>query len=641
MKNLGRRGLICLVALAVMALGLPADGLAQAPARSDRPAASGVRLRVAWPLYYYRIGNKAGGRSKRMVVRVEPSDAGDVRVGFFESEFMASGTQWRAAGWMAAVVSALITGQPMSRWRISYDVAGRIDGPSAGGLMTASVLAAITGRHILPKVTMTGTINPDGTIGPVGGIYHKLHGAQQVGMKKVLIPAGIRTEKLKNGRTVDLYKRAKQLKLVLVEVEDVFEAYFHLTGRPLSRIKDDGRKLVVPDKAKRAIIASYRRWQKVLADRLKRMAQTAKDVPASAKKGLAQIWRRAQLYKLKAEKAFKAGHLMAAANHCLTAAFGADLGAHLSYLLIARKQKGLAEAKKVFKRYLPASGFLEAFLKRINSARIKNVNDLITLAEAYGYYSVALGIALRLKGLVNGLGKLADKKKVWARMVVGTRLAVMARTIFFLTDDILNMGLGHPGPPLPPMLKMGLWARAMRRASEANLVYIDRAIIEPLAQQFKKLPGFVRGRLLGNDYHFNLSWLSFKAWPLLTRFVPKGYRQTAAILGGTTTSCAFSALVIAKYYSLVVKRNRAGVTVGVRRPELLTHMLHSARKQLRLVILRAKARGWTPIVPLLHLAAARPVSGPKSSVTERINALSDYWMGSTMGRLFLILGQKG
>jgi uncharacterized protein len=635
------RRLVCLAALMVLIGGWPAVGLTQTPARPVTPAAaSGVRIRVAWPLYYFTRGNKADGMSKRMVVRVEPSDVGDVRVGFFESEFMASGTQWRAAGWMAAVVSALITGQPMSQWRISYDVAGRIDGPSAGGLMTTSVLAAITGRHILPKVTMTGTINPDGTIGPVGGIYYKLHGAQRVGMKKVLIPAGIRTEKLKDGRTVDLYQRAKSLGLVLVEVEDVYQAYFHLTGEPLSQIKDDGRRLDLPAKAKRAVIASYRRWQKVLADRLQRMAQTAKDVPQGVKKGLAQIWRRAHIYRLKAEKAFQAGQVMAATSHCFTAAFTADLGAHLSYLLIALKREGLPGLKRVFKGYLLTGAFLEAFLKRLNSARITNVNDLITVAEAYGYYSVALGVFLRLKEQIKDLDKLTDKKKLLARVLTGTRLTVLARSIFFLTDDILNIGLGHPGPPLPPMLKLGIWSRTMRRASEANLVYLDEAIIDPLAKQFEKLPSFVRSRLLGNDYHYQLSWLSFKAWPVLTRFVPKGYHQAAAVLGGTATSCAFSALVIAKYYSLVVKKDEAGTTIGVARPELLTHMLHSARRQLRLVVLEARARGWTPVIPLLHLTAARDMSGTGVSVSEKINALSDFWMGSTLGRLFLILGRK-
>ncbi|MBU0513565.1 MAG: hypothetical protein KJ621_02220 [Proteobacteria bacterium] len=624
-----------LAAMVLVLCLLPGLGLSQAPAPQKR---SSVRIRVAWPLYYYTIGKKSGGMSKRMIVRVEPSDAGDVRVGFFESEFMASGSQWRAAGWMAAVVSALITGQPMSKWRISYDVAGRIDGPSAGGLMTATVLAAVLGRHVLPKVTMTGTINPDGTIGPVGGIYHKLHGAKKVGMNKVLIPAGIRQEKLKNGQVVDLYQRAKQLGLVLVEVADVYEAYAHLTGQPLALVKDDGRPLVLPARAKKAVTAAYNRWSRVLEDRLKRMSRTARDVPAAVKGNMAKLWRAAHLYKSKADQAFRAGRLMTATNHVVAAAVAADLGAHLSYLFIALKKQGAPGLKRVFARYVPTAAFMNSFLKRLTSARVKNVNDLITVSEAFGYYSVALGVQLFLKAKIGALDRITDLRKLLPLIVQATNLAVLARTIFFITDDVLNLGLGYPGPPLPPMIKMGLWARAMRRASEANLLYIDNAIIDPIAREFKKTPDFVKGRLLGNDNHFQLAWLSFKAWPLLARHVSSNVHQAAAILGGTTTSWSFSALVIAKYYSLIVKKDKTGAAVGVGRPKLLAHMLRSAHRQLRRVILRAQAKGWTPIVPLLHLRAAEVMSGPRHGITDRINALSDYWLGSTFGRLFLILG---
>ena len=43
------------------------------------------------------------------------------------------------------------------------------------------------GDQINADVTMTGTINPDGTIGPVGGIPFKIEGAAEAGKKVVLI----------------------------------------------------------------------------------------------------------------------------------------------------------------------------------------------------------------------------------------------------------------------------------------------------------------------------------------------------------------------------------------------------------------------------------------------------------------------
>src|SRR5205814_6525545 len=116
----------------------------------------------------------------------------ELRVGFFESEVGGSGPQWRAAGWMAVITASLLLGKNPSNYEFSFDVAGKIDGPSAGGLMTAAVLAGYLGDSILPDVTMTGTINPDGTIGPVGGIPQKLEGAAAAGKKKDLVPCGQR-----------------------------------------------------------------------------------------------------------------------------------------------------------------------------------------------------------------------------------------------------------------------------------------------------------------------------------------------------------------------------------------------------------------------------------------------------------------
>ena len=51
---------------------------------------------------------------------------------------------------------------------------------------TPSLRAAAT------DITMTGTINPDGTVGPVGGIPEKIAGTAKAGYKRILIPAGQR-----------------------------------------------------------------------------------------------------------------------------------------------------------------------------------------------------------------------------------------------------------------------------------------------------------------------------------------------------------------------------------------------------------------------------------------------------------------
>ena len=65
-----------------------------------------------------------------------------------------------------------------------------IGGPSAGGIMTAAVVSLLEGWTMDNKTVMTGMINPDGSIGPVGGITKKIDAAYSVGAKRFLVPEG-------------------------------------------------------------------------------------------------------------------------------------------------------------------------------------------------------------------------------------------------------------------------------------------------------------------------------------------------------------------------------------------------------------------------------------------------------------------
>jgi hypothetical protein len=63
-----------------------------------------------------------------------------------------------------------------------------IDGPSAGALMTAITEAAVTGRPLWENRTITGTINPDGSIGAIGGVIEKATAAKEAGKDAILLP---------------------------------------------------------------------------------------------------------------------------------------------------------------------------------------------------------------------------------------------------------------------------------------------------------------------------------------------------------------------------------------------------------------------------------------------------------------------
>jgi uncharacterized protein len=65
-----------------------------------------------------------------------------------------------------------------------------IGGPSAGGIMTVAVISLLENWTLDNQTVMTGMINPDGSIGPIGGIPYKIDAAHSVGATRFLIPKG-------------------------------------------------------------------------------------------------------------------------------------------------------------------------------------------------------------------------------------------------------------------------------------------------------------------------------------------------------------------------------------------------------------------------------------------------------------------
>lgn len=118
-----------------------------------------------------------------------------------------------------------------------------VDGPSAGAAITIAIISAILNKNLKNDVFITGTINPDGTIGWVGGIAEKAVAAAKQNATKFLVPKGqkivaiLKPEKKEpipgvtivtyKVEEVDLNDYLKQLgyKTEVIEVENINEAY--------------------------------------------------------------------------------------------------------------------------------------------------------------------------------------------------------------------------------------------------------------------------------------------------------------------------------------------------------------------------------------------------------------------------------
>ena len=118
-----------------------------------------------------------------------------------------------------------------------------IGGPSAGGIMTVATVALLENWKLSNNTVMTGMINPDGSIGPIGGIPQKIDAAYSVGANRFLIPNGQSTYSEvvvdKSSwvqisrtvtKTVDEYVDEQGYNIEVNEVTDINDALRYFTG---------------------------------------------------------------------------------------------------------------------------------------------------------------------------------------------------------------------------------------------------------------------------------------------------------------------------------------------------------------------------------------------------------------------------
>ncbi|MGE0277074.1 MAG: S16 family serine protease [Nitrospiraceae bacterium] len=102
------------------------------------------------------------------------------------------------------------------------------DGPSAGAAMAVGFIALFKGDPLSRGVALTGTLQSDGSIGPVGSIPDKVRAAAREGYRTVLIPSG-----QLNAPDWGLIRLGMELNVDLKEVGTIEEAYRLMTGRSL------------------------------------------------------------------------------------------------------------------------------------------------------------------------------------------------------------------------------------------------------------------------------------------------------------------------------------------------------------------------------------------------------------------------
>jgi len=153
----------------------------------------------------------------------------------------------QASARLAASVASELSGFDPFQYNFYYSITSSssvIGGPSAGAILTVASVAALNGWEVDPDVMMTGMINPDGTIGPVGGIYQKAMAASEFGIKTFLVPEGQSIVSI-DEESIDLKEYAPDnWGMEVKEVSDIQDAVYEFTGVEFGNFEYSGNIVI-------------------------------------------------------------------------------------------------------------------------------------------------------------------------------------------------------------------------------------------------------------------------------------------------------------------------------------------------------------------------------------------------------------
>jgi len=467
-SNMSRR-LVSGTCAAVLALSACSVQLGSGPSTSESTKAVSerdVQVQVLW----YSPGTGKGGTSD-VDITVKPSEHNAFRLSSSEAKVQGTGDEWKASQWAGSVNAVLATGTDPADVTVDFEVSDRVDGPSAGALMTVGVAAALNGDSVDPSMAMTGTINPDGSIGPVGGIPEKIQGAKDAGKTRVLIPAGqSEAPSEQGGAPVDVVAEGKKLGVTVEEVGDVEDAYRKLTGQEMVSLPAPVDKPDVGNEVKKRLEDHARKWLDYYDEFSTNYTSMgfAADSPGSAYVAEA------------ANQAAEAERLLSEAD--VAAAYDAATVATLRQLqgfALDKAQYLLAtqgaQAVGQFLDGLQVGQDLADQLKGLFDKKPATVTDVAALVGAYQYAVKALG------GSIGADQVLAKPELTTTDLELAARLRVFASVLGEASTDYLELLADIPGPAIDTSIDVAELADFFQQGADANLRVFEVGVISQIA----------------------------------------------------------------------------------------------------------------------------------------------------------------
>jgi hypothetical protein len=606
-----------------------------APTTTTAPKPSTVTIH---PLFVRTGGGTAGGGVGQEVLTMEPTSDHSLRVDFSEDEVDGLGDQSRAASWSAVTVATLLTGAPLEG-RYRFEIQGQVDGPSAGALKTVGVLSLMRGDSLKPDITMTGTINPDGTVGPVGGIPEKIQGAADDHIKTVLIPAGQRNSTSEaDGSLVDVVSEGRRLGVDVREVRDVYEAYSAFTGEQLPRLPDQG-DVRLDEKAysrlKAKADAALARYQQA-AGKFGALDPTIQGLLSQT--GLpdqaADAARRATNLET---QGLQAGAFQSASQAALLANATVETADAVQVLLTQGSNAFFSQVSSA----QAVEGQVFALFDTLKTDEPATVSDASALMLAYANAFDALSSAQFASAQITSLGKAVaagaiSSQDAIPQLIVPLVYYELSGGVVDMARDVYDVGRDLGGPAIKSTVDLAGVADFFRKGSDANFAAFESNVVKELGNQAGLSEADTLDRFADMDLDVALSLNQSGTLQAVKQYIGPGEPNAEyAQLGFAISNYTRNALLVEKYYANGQIDQNFELS-GVRSEVALSAALDLGKSQLAASVATLRGKG---IEPSLEVASYEVANTERElGLSDKFDALSSYWGGFLSSRVLAYLG---
>lgn len=583
----------------------------------------------------YAAGDTGGVAQQR--ISMAPSDDGGVRIDFSENEVTGFGDMTRAASWNAVTVATLLTGASLNRqYRFSFD--GQIDGPSAGALTTVGVLSLILGDRLKTDVTMTGTINPTGTIGTVGGIPEKIQGVIDTGkFVRVLIPAGQRNTPNEAGDLVDVVDLGKKNGLDVVEVATIYDAYPAMTGKQLPtpngeqdpKVDENGyaKLKAATDQALARFDRAAAEFSGLDASVQESAGSTLTDTQASAARA-----RDLQVQGLQAG-AFVEAQNAAAAMEALFNTFDTVQGILVSGFGVLDTKLAAGST---------AVDELNAHIDSLGTYEPKTLTDVEALVTSYGNAFDALSLldfgSTTLQGALDtaNAGGYESVEAFLGDILLPLIYFEFGRGQLEFSKAVFEIGRDNAGGTIKPGANLDAIGSFLRRGADANWAAFESGVIATNAASAGVSNDVFRNRLADADLSVALSYSAQNGQAILDRYIGEGEPNAAyAAMGYGYLNYSRNALLLEKYYNNGLLDDNLNL-VGVSSDTILSAALDLGRLQVSRALDVLSKKGTATVLTV----GAYEQAGVdrEGSVVDKFDAISQYSGAFLLARTMAFVG---